>query len=163
MLCPRLKEGKEFESSYTGLAYKIRHHLTCKSKYVVYLVTCQLCLKQYVGKTTQFMHTRHTGHRSEIENQTSELGEHFHRCGVENLSLQIIDCVRQGEDETLSVLEGYWQNVLATFQANDGNKLGLSCAKLRIVELKIEDNKILGLNEHWCKKLRKIVVSGLAL
>ena len=121
MLCPRLKEGKDFSSSYTGLAYKIRHHLTCKSKYVVYLVTCQLCLKQYVGKTTQFMHTRHTGHRSEIENQTSELGEHFHRCGVENLSLQIIDCVRQGEDEALSVLEGYWQNVLATFQANDGN------------------------------------------
>ena len=107
MLCPRLKEGKDFSSSYTGLAYKIRHHLTCKSKYVVYLVTCQLCLKQYVGKTTQFMHTRHTGHRSEIENQTSELGEHFHRCGVENLSLQIIDCVRQGEDEALSVLEGY--------------------------------------------------------
>ena len=121
MLCPRLKEGKDFSSSYTGLAYKIRHHLTCKSKYVVYLVTCQLCSKQYVGKTTQFMHTRHTGHRSEIENQTSELGEHFHRCGVENLSLQIIDCVRQGEDEALSVLEGYWQNVLATFQANDGN------------------------------------------
>ena len=56
-----------------------------------------------------------------IDNQTSELGEHFHRCGVENLSLQIIDCVRQGEDEALSVLEGYWQNVLATFQANDGN------------------------------------------
>ena len=27
-------------------------------------------------------------------------------------------------------------------------KLGLSCAKLRIVELKIEENKILGLNEN---------------
>ena len=29
------------------------------------------------------------------------------------------------------------------------NKLGLSCAKLRIVELKIEDNKMLGLNENF--------------
>ena len=28
------------------------------------------------------------------------------------------------------------------------NKLGLSCTKLRIVELKIEENKILGLNEN---------------
>ena len=27
-------------------------------------------------------------------------------------------------------------------------KLGLSCAKLRIVELKIEDNKILGVNKN---------------
>ena len=28
----------------------------------------------------------------------------------------------------------------------------LNCAKLRIVELKIEDNKILGLNENWGEK-----------
>ena len=34
---------------------------------------------------------------------------------------QIIDCVKEGEDEALSVLEGYWQNKLATFKANGGN------------------------------------------
>jgi len=32
--------------------------------------------------------------------------------------------------------------------ANSKYKLGLSCAKLRIVELKIEDKKMLGLNEN---------------
>ena len=32
------------------------------------------------------------------------------------------------------------------------DKLGLSCTKLRIVELKIEDNKILGLKENWGEK-----------
>ena len=37
------------------------------------------------------------------------------------MSLQIIDCVKYGEDEALAVLEGYWQNLLATFQANDSN------------------------------------------
>ena len=67
------------------------------------------------------MHSTLGTQDTEVENQTSELGEHFHRCGLENLSLQIIDCVRQGQDEALSILEGYWQNVLATFQANDGN------------------------------------------
>ena len=36
--------------------------------------------------------------------------------------------------------------------AKKNNKLGLSCAKLRIVELKIEDNKILRLNENWIEK-----------
>ena len=35
------------------------------------------------------------------------------------------------------------------------NKLGLSCAKLRIVELKIEDNKMLGLNENWDEKHKR--------
>ena len=121
MLCPKLKEGRNFSSSYTGLAYKVRHHLTCKSKYVIYLITCLDCKKQYVGKTSQFMHLRHGGHRSEVENRSTELGEHFANCGLEKLSLQIIDCVREGEEEALSILEGYWQNLLATFRANDGN------------------------------------------
>ena len=43
MLCPRLHESKEFKSNFTGLTYRIRHHLTCKSSYVVYLVTCLAC------------------------------------------------------------------------------------------------------------------------
>ena len=67
------------------------------------------------------MHMRHGGHRSEVENESSELGEHFARCGIDSMSLQIINCVKYGEDEALAVLEGYWQNLLATFQANDSN------------------------------------------
>ena len=38
---------------------------------------------------------------------------------------------------------------------NKINKLGLSCAKLRIVGLKIEDNKMLGLNENWGEKHKR--------
>ena len=41
--------------------------------------------------------------------------------GLEQMSLQIIDCVKEGEDEALSILEGFWQNMLATFQTNGGN------------------------------------------
>ena len=52
---------------------------------------------------------------------SSELGEHFAHCGMDNMSMHIIDCVRQGEDEALSILEGYWQNRLATLQANNSN------------------------------------------
>ena len=63
------------------------------------------------------MNKQHTGHRSE----NSELGEHFSVCGVETIMLQNIDCVNEGEDEALGVLEGYWQNKLPTFQANGGN------------------------------------------
>lgn len=121
LLCPRLREGSSFSSTFTGLSYKMKHNLTCKSTYVIYLITCRSCRKQYTGKTTQYMHLRHGGHRSEVENESSELGEHFAHCGIGNMSIQIIDCVKPGEDEALSILEGYWQNILATFQANNGN------------------------------------------
>jgi hypothetical protein len=67
------------------------------------------------------MHQRHGGHRSEIDDRSTELWEHFASCGLERLSLQIIDCMKQGEDEALMILDGYWQNLWATFKANDGN------------------------------------------
>ena len=117
-LCPKLKEGNLFKSNYTGLSYKIRHHLTCKSKYCVYLISCNRCGKQYTGKSINYMHVRHCGHRQEIENNSSELGQHFNNCGYDNLSLQIIDCVKDGEDSALIQLEGVWQNRLATFQVH---------------------------------------------
>ena len=118
MLCPKLMEGRMFQSSYTGLTYRIRHHFTCKSKFVVYLITCQRCSCQYTGKTVNYMHVRHGGHREEVENRSTELGEHFAVCGMENLKLQIIDCVREGEHMALIQLEGVWQNRLATFRAH---------------------------------------------
>ena len=62
------------------------------------------------------MHKRHTGHRREIEEESTPLGRHFHRCGYNNLSIQIIDCVKPGEEEALFVVEGIWQNRLATFK-----------------------------------------------
>ena len=124
--CPRIFESKTFSSSYTKQSYKIRHHLTCKTSYVIYLVTCtvkshdqlRICVKQYVGSTTEALHLRHSGHKSEIRLKSTPLGRHFDRCGIKNFSLQAIDCVKQGENEALLIVEGMWQHKLATFEAN---------------------------------------------
>ena len=67
------------------------------------------------------MHVRHAGHRREILTESSPLGRHFARCGSENLSLQIIDCVTEGKQEALRQVEGVWQNRLACFEQNGGN------------------------------------------
>ena len=55
-LCLTLTESTHFVSTYTGLQYKMRHHLTCKSKYTVYLITCKRCSKQYTGSSTDPLH-----------------------------------------------------------------------------------------------------------
>ena len=39
LLYNTLNESKHFKSNFTGLQYKMRHHLTCKSSYCVYLIT----------------------------------------------------------------------------------------------------------------------------
>ena len=64
------------------------------------------------------MSSRHNGHRQEIKNKLTPLGKHFAACGIENFSLQIIDCVREGQETALRVLEGFWSHRLATFKAH---------------------------------------------
>ena len=129
--CPRLNESTTFSSSKTKMRYKMRHRLSCKSSYLVYLVTCtkpcdqglartpngnKICGRQYTGCTTETMGLRHAGHRTEIKNRSSPLGKHFAECGINNFSLQIIDCVKEGEVEALEILEGHWTHRLATFK-----------------------------------------------
>ena len=42
------------------------------------------------------MHKRHSGHRGEIGEESTPLGRHFARCEYSEMSIQVIDCVRQG-------------------------------------------------------------------
>ena len=83
------------------------------------------------------MHKQHTGHRRELEDESTPLGRHFARCGYASLGLQFIDCVKQGEDEAIFFVEGIWQNRLATF-THHGNinvrdqKLFLTCENIQI-------------------------------
>ena len=43
------------------------------------------------------MHGRHGGHRQEIMNSSTAVGKHFSSCGLENMQIQIIDSVKEGE------------------------------------------------------------------
>ena len=120
-LCLRLMEGRKFRSTYTGLEYTIRYRLTCKSKFVCYLVTCNQCGKQYTGSTTQFMHVRHGSHGREVREESTNLGKHFAQHGLNNMVIQIIDCIQEGREdaeEALRCLEGVWMHRLATFEAH---------------------------------------------
>ena len=116
--CTVLNVSKTFTSNFTKRVYKMRHRLHCKSTWVIYLVTCKKpgCTGQYCGSSSQTMMKRHGGHRQELRDRSSPLGRHFSECGYNNFSLQIIDCVKEGEEEALGRLEGFWQNNLATFE-----------------------------------------------
>ena len=57
------------------------------------------CCKHYTGKTTQYMHMWHTGHRREKE--SSELGKLFSSCGLENIVSKTMDYVIKEEDDAM--------------------------------------------------------------
>merc|ERR1711936_1557642 len=70
--CCKIMTNKisEYTSSVTRESYKIDDNYTCKSSNCIYLVTCGICDKQYVGKTTRSMIKTHWDHRRDIKANT---------------------------------------------------------------------------------------------
>ena len=119
--CKILVEGKHFTSKNTQRKYPIRQKVSCDSAFVIYLGTCLKCGGQYVGKSTQQFRRRHSGHKQEVKNVIGGLGHHYggaRGCGYSNLSMQIIEKVKQGDHSTLAKREVYWQNQIRCFVQN---------------------------------------------
>ena len=121
--CPILKEGSMFTSTNTQRTYPIRQRLTCDSSFVVYLGTCQKCGGQYVGKSTTPFKKRHSYHKQEVKKCYGGLGHHYggQGCGYDNLSIQLIEQVKIGDQEALARQEVYWQNQLRGYVQNGGH------------------------------------------
>ena len=97
--------------------------LDCDSSLVIYLVTCKKCRGQYVGKSTTPFKKRHSNHKQEIKRKYGGLGHHYggNGCGYENVSVQIIDQVEQGDSMALAEKEVFWQNQLRCYVQNGGH------------------------------------------
>ena len=86
--------------------------------------TCRKCFGQYVGKTTQELRERHSGHKQDIKKKMGGLGNHYHPengCGYQNLEIMIIDQVTEGNEDQLRDKELFWQHQLLAFHENGGN------------------------------------------
>ena len=120
------------------LTLKIRQHITCKSRNIIYLVTCAKCKLQGVGHSTQF------GKR--ISNYFSHIKSGTHDCKI---SCHFIDCHqdtwisdyrintdfqlrgiaqlqnpprnKKDLEQRLRDFEGYWQVELGTVQPHGLN------------------------------------------
>ena len=73
-VCPRIKEGARFQSTNTGRSYKC----DCKSKFVIYLVTCMKCAGpgQFVGMSTNGLAIRHSTHKQRIKQGLEGISGH---------------------------------------------------------------------------------------
>ncbi len=76
--CARIKTGTEFTSNATGETYTIQGSHNCRSSYVIYLLECSKCNCQYVGQTSNTLHSRLTSHVSDIRRKKyTSVGTHF--------------------------------------------------------------------------------------
>ena len=47
----KFTEIDTFSSTVTGETFQINHELNCANQYLIYLLKCKVCKKQYVGET----------------------------------------------------------------------------------------------------------------
>lgn len=72
--CPLYNISHFFRSTITGRVYHIDHAgLSCDTRNVIYLLTCQGCHIQYIGETRQALHKRMTGHRASTKVKIGEI------------------------------------------------------------------------------------------
>jgi len=79
-LCPKPSDNGRYKSTTTGREYQGPRNYSCKTKNVIYLITCKKCKKQYVGETSRSFEIRMKEHLRYIRNprQYDEpTGRHF--------------------------------------------------------------------------------------
>lgn len=59
-----IQETDIFKCTVDGKQYKVNHLFNCDSKCVVYLLTCRVCKKQYVGLTTDKFRLKWNNYKS---------------------------------------------------------------------------------------------------
>ena len=77
--CKQFIKTRTFSSQITKETYDIRHNLDCKSSKVIYLLDCQKCGAQYVGKSETPFNIRLNNHRKDVNNTeaTLSVSKHF--------------------------------------------------------------------------------------
>ena len=88
--------GTNIKITETNEVFHIKQHINCKSRNLIYCVTCKKCMEQYIGETEQELHSRSVGHLSDIRNDKPGLPyvTHFQKCGIEHYSITGIEKLR---------------------------------------------------------------------
>ena len=78
----KIKTQTTFRSQQTKTGYQIRTDLNCDKVNVVYLITCHLCKKQYVGQTQNQLRIRTVCHKYDIRHEVdTPVANHFNFMG----------------------------------------------------------------------------------
>jgi tripartite motif-containing protein 2/3 len=92
--------------------------MDCKSRNIIYLITCKKCHIQYVGETGNPLHTRMNAHRYNILNKKpTAIGIHFNspQHSIAHLSVMPIEKLQDHNNVTKRHgREYYWQKELHT-------------------------------------------------
>ena len=77
--CNKINQTETFKSISNNI-FTIFHSLDCQSSWVIYIIECNTCRLQYIGKSETGFNLRLNSHRNHIRKRVNscELTEHFY-------------------------------------------------------------------------------------
>ena len=102
--------SKKVKSSQTGETFVIKGNFKCFTEGVIYVTTCDICKKQYIGQTGRSLHTRIREHMYDLKKGKNVSGIHYSLRGHthEDMKVQIIEKVTPNTDHYRLEREEYW-------------------------------------------------------
>lgn len=119
--------GSSFTSSTFGSSHQVKGLLNCKTKNIIYLITCIKCNIQYVGETGRSLSERLIDHRSNIRNKKkTPIAIHFNIPGhstLRDLRVMAIEGIQNPHDplRVRRKQETFWQSKLGTIHPHGLN------------------------------------------
>ncbi len=91
--CTYIEIGQRVTSSANGYTFELRGTYSCTTSFIIYMITCSLCKKQYVGQSSNSLHQRMIAHVMDIRKKTeTSVAKHFNEGthSLTNLKVSII-------------------------------------------------------------------------
>ena len=124
--CRHIVEGSSFSSNVTGKKYDVISDgmtMSCDTKNVIYLISCNKCGIQYIGETSQTLRSRINNHRNRLKNLCDlYLYQHFNSDdhSEDDILVMPIEAVSISKGECITLTakrrhrEDYWYRELKT-------------------------------------------------
>ena len=122
LTCNNIQECNTFTSHVTKETFKINHRFNCNSKCLIYLFSCKVCGKQYVGSTADKFRYQWNNYKN--YQRKAERGEHHmqkylhdyflsedHDGLLNNVESTLIDKIDPSDPERR---EEFWRTKLGT-------------------------------------------------
>ena len=110
--CHEMVTCNKFRSKTTGKQYNIRAEITCKTRNLVYLISCKRCGLQYVGETENALHIWTNGHHSDIRTRKTKKPVATHFCqpdhSMEGLEVRGIEKIHNNSTQWRRERESLW-------------------------------------------------------
>ena len=108
--------SKKVKSSQTGESFVIKGNFNCFTEGVIYVITCDICKKQYIGQTGRSLHTRIREHMNDLKKGKNVSGIHYSLKGHnhKDMKVQIIEKVTPNTDHYRLEREEFWIKTFIT-------------------------------------------------